>query len=53
MDNIQSLTHTKWEGKYYIVWILKYLEREIIWANTDIFGITIQGISVPEKSVRL
>ena len=29
MDNNQSLSHTKWECKYHVVWIPKYRKKEL------------------------
>jgi putative transposase len=29
MDNLQSLTHTKWGCKYHIVWIPKYRKKKL------------------------
>ena len=29
MENTQSLTHTKWECKYHIVWIPKYRKKKL------------------------
>ena len=29
MDDKQSLSHTKWEGKYHLVWIPKYRKKEL------------------------
>ncbi len=29
MEHIQSLTHTKWECKYHIVWIPKYRKKKL------------------------
>jgi len=29
MDDKQSLSHTKWECKYHLVWIPKYREKEL------------------------
>jgi hypothetical protein len=29
MEHLQSLTHTKWECKYHIVWIPKYRKKKL------------------------
>ena len=36
-DN-QSLSHTMWECKYHIVWILKYRKKTISEASGNIWG---------------
>lgn len=29
MDNIENLSHTKWECKYHLIWIPKYRKKQI------------------------
>ena len=29
MEHVQSLSHTKWECKYYVVWIPKYRKKSL------------------------
>ena len=43
MEHVQSLSHTKWECKYHVVWIPKYRKKSLyVELSEKVFEINVQ-----------
>ena len=44
MNDVSSLSHSRWECKYHVVWIPKYRKKQIIWPTTPVSGASDKGL---------
>ena len=49
MDNTQSLAHTRWEGKYHVVWIPKYRRKKLFVEIRQELGPVLRQLAVHKE----
>jgi putative transposase len=49
MENEQSLTHTKWECKYHIVWIPKYRKKKLYGQIRKFLGVLFKELAAQRE----
>jgi len=50
MDNANSLSHTKWECKYHVVWIPKYRRKVLFGQLRQYLGELLHGLAAQKES---
>ena len=50
MNNIQSLSHTKWDCKYHLVWIPKYRKKIIFGELRKYLGDVLHDLAIHKES---
>ena len=53
MDDRQSLSHTKWECKYHLVWIPKYRKKELYTELRRYLGPWFKDLALQKESQRV
>lgn len=50
MKTMHSLSHTKWDCKYHIVWIPKYREKALFWELRQELGPVLKELATHKES---
>lgn len=50
MNDVESLSHTKWECKYHVVWIPKYRKKSLYGELRRYLGSTFRELAMPRES---
>ena len=50
MNDVQSLSHTKWECKYHVVWIPKYRKKSLYGELRRYLGSTFRDLAMQRES---
>ncbi len=52
MNDVESLSHTKWECKYHVVWIPKYRKKNFTGQHFWARGYFVSTVGTDEETIR-